>query len=115
MATPALPSFVLIDLDGYSEKSDYGLQRSAMDGGMPKQRARWSLPIVSRSVTLLIGGAGNRVIFDNWYGADLHGGADWFTVTLFGKPLRARFTEPLTFRPAGPDAWTASATIETIG
>ncbi|OVE49460.1 hypothetical protein [Chromobacterium violaceum] len=115
MAIPALPSFVLIDLDGYSEKSDYGLQRSAMDGGMPKQRARWSLPIVSRSATLLIGGAGHRAIFDNWYGEDLHGGADWFTLALFGKQLRARFTEPPTFRPAGPDAWAASASIETIG
>jgi len=115
MPITALPDYVMIDMEGYSEKADFGVQRSPMDGGIPKQRARWSLPIVTRSMTLLIDGAANREAFDTWHRETLRGGVDWFTLSLFGKTSRARFTEPLSFRPSGPEAWTATAAVETVG
>ncbi|MGC0155493.1 hypothetical protein ACPRNU_23795, partial [Chromobacterium vaccinii] len=80
MPIPTLPSFVLVSLDSYSEKPDYGLQRSPMDGGIPKQRAMRSIPIITRSVTLLIVDSGNRDVFDRWFAGELYGGATWFTM-----------------------------------
>lgn len=132
MPLPALPDYVMVELDSYSEKADYGLQRTDTDGGLPKQRPTRSLPITTRGCTLLLDGAIAKSKFDYWVRYDLAGGSGWFALDLFSgqaalvldfargyygqnRPVVARFTGPLEMKPRGRDKWSCSTTIETIG
>ena len=116
MAMPSLPTYVRIGQADFEEAIDYGLKRTDTDGGLPKQRPTRSTPIVTRTCSLLIDGQANRDAFDIWFGQTLAGGSAWFTLPLRGKPVRARFTEKLRWKPQGrPDLWSTPATLETIG
>jgi len=133
MPLPVLPDYVMVELDSYSEKADYGVKRTDTDGGLPKQRPTRSLPITTRSCTLLIDGAMAKAKFDGWVRYDLAGGSGWFTLDMFpypatlvldfasgfygqDLPLQARFTgSPPEMKPRGRDKWSCSTTIETIG
>lgn len=115
MSLPTLPDYVLIDLDGYTESPDYGVKRGDMDGGLPKQRPTRSLPVVERSLSMLLQSQDDKTAFDLWWRQELAGGVGWFTLSLFGQLLQARFVGKSSAKPRGIGKWTITATIETIG
>lgn len=116
MAT--LPSYVKILEGGYGEESDYGVLRTEMDGGIAKQRPRWSKAIVTRDVTLEVYGTTEKASFDTWAKTDLNGGAGWFSWTdpLDSTSKQARIVggKYKWGEPNGP-IWQATCQIETIG
>lgn len=116
MAT--FPDYAKILVEGYGEEPDYGVLRTEMDGGIAKQRARWSKPIVTRDATLLVIGTDNKASFDAWAGTDLNGGAAWFDwvdpLTKASKKARIVGGKYKWGAPSGP-VWKAACQIETIG
>lgn len=115
MTLPVLPDFVMLEIDGYAETPDYGIKRTDMDGGIPKQRPTRSLAITSRSVSLLVDGEAQKAAFDAWYRQDIAGGSSWFIATLFGRVMRIRFADKTTWRLRQRNKWSCAATLETIG
>lgn len=115
MTLPVLPDFVMLELEGYAETPDFGVKRTDMDGGIPKQRPTRSLAIISRSVSLLVDGEAQKAAFDAWYRLDIAGGSGWFTATLFGRVMRIRFADKTTWRLRQRNKWSCAATLETIG
>jgi len=116
MAT--FPSYAVIVQGGYSESPDYGVIRSEMDGGLAKQRPRWSKAIVTRDVTIEVVTKANKGLFDAWAKTDLNGGAGWFTWTDplddIAKQTRIVGGKYKWGEPLGP-IWRAQCQIETIG
>lgn len=112
----AFPIYAGILREGYTEKADWGVLRTDMDGGIAKQRARYSLPIVSRPCTILVKTTADRRSFDAWLKTDLQGGVAWFDFTdPVDRVLKqARIVGPVTWAPQG-FAWTAQITLETLG
>ncbi|WP_225547305.1 hypothetical protein [Chromobacterium violaceum] len=119
MPIPQFPSYALMLAEGYAEEANYGVQRTEMDGGLPKQRRRFSVPLVSRSLTVKLRSDADRLRFDAWLRDDLAGGVEWFSFPdpVSGQAKRGR----LTGQPAcrwqrdGPQKWKAQLQIETIG
>jgi len=112
------PSYARIIRAGYGEEPDYGVLRTEMDGGIAKQRPRWSKAIVTRDVVIKVTGLGNKQAFDAWIKTDLSGGAGWFTWTdpLDGAAKQTRIVggKYKWGEPQG-QIWLASCQIETIG
>lgn len=116
MAIPTLPSYAGITTDGYTEKRDFGVIRSDMDG-LAKQRPRWSKPIVTRTLTILLKGRDEKGAFDDFISDDLAGGSGWFT---FRDPVRliskqGRFVANTMQWSAQGENWLMQAQIETLG
>lgn len=115
MAT--FPSYAWIERDGYTETPDFGVLRTEMDGGLAKQRARWTKRIVRRKCSVLVGADTNKTQFDGWFKTDLYGGAGWFTYVdpVDGISKQARFVGgELAWQLRGA-TWAAQTEIETIG
>lgn len=114
----AFPTYAKILVEGYGEAPDYGVLRTEMDGGIAKQRARWSKPIVTRDVTLMLEGDDNKALFDGWIETDLNGGTAWFDwtdpLTKVTKSARIVGGKYKWGEPNGP-IWKAPCQIETIG
>lgn len=91
MAT-TLPAYARMLLDGHQERADFGTQRAPMDG-LAKQRPRWSLPIVTRSVRLFVGRVEDRLAMDAFIRDELAGGALWFNFRdpVTGTTQRGQF------------------------
>lgn len=116
MAT--FPEYAQIIEEGYSEEADHGVLRTEMDGGLAKQRARWSKPIVTRDATIVVRSDADKEAFDAWIDDDLMGGAGWFdwTVPRTERIVKARIVggkyqwgEPIGI------TWKATCQIETLG
>jgi len=118
MALPVFPSYAKVLLTGFGQKADFGVLRTDMDGGIAKQRRRFSMPIVTRSVSLQITSRANKLAFDAWMSNELQGGTGWFTwydpVERTSK--RARFVKgELDWKPQTIEIWTATGQLETLG
>lgn len=115
MAT--LPSYACVMLEGYEESPSYNVVRTSMDNGLAKQRARNSMPIVTRSVKINVGGKANKILFDTWFKTDLNGGVGWFTYVdpIDSVSKQARFVNgELSWSSPGV-IWMAAAKVETLG
>lgn len=111
------PSYAKILLAGYSEKADFGVLRTSMDGGPAKQRARWTKPIVTREAQVKVPGAAEKLAFDAWMRDQLYGGVGWFTFydPLVGQMKQARIVNgELTWTSPGI-VWIGQCRLETIG
>lgn len=118
MALPEFPADILVVRAGYTESADHGVVRTDMDGGIAKQRARWSLPIVTRQVTLLARSLDAKTAMDAFVANELAGGAKWFTWSnpASGAHQRARLVGgAVEWSPQGSSVWQASCQIETLG
>lgn len=115
MAT--FPTYAKILLAGYDEEADFGVIRSAMDGGIAKQRPRRSLPVVTRSATIKVANKTNKASFDAWVKSDLDYGAGWFTWVdcVDGVSKQARIVGG-KYKWSSPGIiWLATCQIETLG
>lgn len=113
----AFPSYAKVLLGGFSQKSDFSVLRSEMDGGLAKQRPRRSKPIVTRAISILVTRLADQQAFDQWVAVDLSGGTAWFDWVdpLDRKTKQARFVDgDITWSSPGI-VWTAQAKIETLG
>ncbi len=114
MAT--FPSYARIIDAGYSKKSDYGVLRTDMDGGIAKQRRRWSTPIITRAVTILLQSVDDRNAFDAWMADEIGGGTGWFDWTdESGVVKQARIVGGDVSWTTPGVVWTGAAKLETVG
>ena len=113
----AFPDYAKILLAGFKEEADYGILRTDMDGGIAKQRPRWTTPIVTRDVNVHVGSIGQKNDFDLWLATDLNGGAGWFDWVdpLDGVTKQARFVSGKVSWTSPGKVWRAAAQMETIG
>lgn len=113
----ALPSYVTVMVEGYSETPDFGVLRSDMDNSIAKQRPRRSLPIVQREVRLKVGTRADKVNFDQWFKDDINGGADFFTYVdpIDEQSKQARFVAGQIRWVTPGNVWFIEAQLETIG
>lgn len=115
MAT--FPSYAKILLAGFSEEADFGVLRTEMDGGIAKQRPRWSKPIVTREVQIIVYSRADRVLFDTWSRVDLNSGTAWFDWLdpVDGVTKQTRIVGGKYKWTTPGIVWLASCSIETIG
>lgn len=115
MAT--FPSYACILREGYTESSDYGVLRTEMDGGIAKQRARWTKPIVTRQAVIHVKDKNDKISFDLWVKTDLNNGAGWFDYTdpVDGTVKQARIKGGAIQWTTPGLVWRASCELETIG
>ncbi|MDF3939921.1 hypothetical protein P3W66_07750 [Achromobacter denitrificans] len=111
------PSYAKVLLEGFKEDADYGVLRTDMDGGITKQRRRWTTPIVTRDVVIHVGSVAQKNAFDAWVRSDLNGGGGWFGWT---DPLdlvlkQARFVSGKVSWSSPGRVWRATAQLETVG
>ncbi|QQB32223.1 hypothetical protein I6I07_16050 [Achromobacter deleyi] len=110
------PPYARIIDAGYSKKSDYGVLRTDMDGGIAKQRPRWTTPIVTRTVTILVHSVQDRDAFDAWMANEIRGGAGWFDWTDESGVLKqARIVGGDVSWTTPGSVWTGQARLETVG
>lgn len=116
MAT--FPTYATIAVEGYAEEADHGVLRTEMDSGIAKQRARWSMPIVTRSATIIVLSDADKEAFDEWVDDELMGGAGWFD---FKVPRSSRIVQARIvggkYQWGAPQGvvWKATCEIETLG
>lgn len=113
MAT--FPAYAKVLLSGYSEKPDYGVLRTEMDGGIARQRARWTKPIITRSVQIMVKTRTDKTAFDTWMRVDLDGGAGWFDYREDGVTKKARIVDGAVSWSSPGVIWVAECQLETIG
>lgn len=114
MAT--FPTYARIIDAGYSKKSDYGVLRTDMDGGIAKQRPRWSTPIITRAVNILVQSVDDRDAFDAWMADEIGGGAGWFDWTDESGVLKqARIVSGEVSWTSPGVVWIGQARLETVG
>lgn len=115
MAT--FPSYAKVLLASFTESADYGVLRTDMDGGIAKQRPRWTTPIVTRDVTVHVDSVVDKNAFDQWLRIDLQGGSGWFgwTDPLDNVLKQARFVDGKVSWTSPGKVWRASAQMETVG
>lgn len=115
MAT--LPTYAKILLDGFKEESDYAVIRSDMDGSLAKQRPRRSLPIVTRSIRIIVTTKAYKLLFDEWVRVDLNGGAGWFTFTdpIDETVKQGRFISGKVSWASPGGVWLLDTSLETLG
>lgn len=113
----AFPTYAAILKSGRTQKADYGVLRTDMDGGITKQRPRWTTPIVTRQVTVQVRSTADRERFDSWMAVDLNGGTGWFDWRdLDGQIKQARIVGgSLEWERAGASLWNGQAQLETVG
>ncbi|MFY1852373.1 hypothetical protein ACOTEY_00715 [Achromobacter xylosoxidans] len=114
---PAFPDYAKILLAGFKEEADYGILRTDMDGGIAKQRPRWTTPIVTRDVTVHVESVYLKNAFDAWLRVDLNGGSDWFDWLdpLDSVVKQARFVSGKLSWSSPGKVWRATGQLETVG
>lgn len=112
------PSYATILIDGYNEEADFGVLRTDMDSGIGKQRPRFSMPIITRNVTIMVCSDTHKERFDDWFDDDLNGGTGWFKL-LLPRPERivqARIIDgKFTWSAPQLQSWTGTCKLETLG
>lgn len=63
----ALPSYVIVLLDGYSEEFDPGVVKSEMERGLAKMRVSQSRVVKSIAVNLVFESQADANSFETWY------------------------------------------------
>ncbi|OZI61550.1 hypothetical protein [Bordetella genomosp. 11] len=116
MAIPNFPAYARMIRDGFTEKRDFGVIRSDMDG-LAKQRPRWSKPVVTRSVTVMVQGREDKAAFDAFVADDLDGGSGWFTFKdpVDGATKQGRFVAASLQWSVQGEVWLQQAQLESIG
>ena len=114
MAT--FPAYAKVMLEGYSEERDYGVLRTEMDGGLANQRARWTKPIVTRSVIIRVMDKTDKALFDEWMRDDLNGGVGWFDFTdpLDSTVKQARIVGGKLSWSSPGRVWFGECELETV-
>lgn len=102
----AFPSYACILLAEYTEETNYGVLRTEMDGGIARQRARWTKPIRTRQCQIKVSNVTDKKSFDSWMLNDLNGGVAWFDYTdpLDGVTKQARIV-------GGKVSWTSPGVV----
>lgn len=115
MAT--FPTYATILLAGFSEEADYGVLRTEMDGGIAKQRPRWSKPIITRDVSIKVPDLARKRLFDAWMKTEINGGTGWFDFydCVAGVTLQARIVGGKYKWGSPGRIWIAQAQLETLG
>ncbi|GAB2913675.1 hypothetical protein [Paralcaligenes ginsengisoli] len=111
------PSYAKVLLPGYGETPDFGVLRTDMDGGLAKQRPRWSKAIVTRDANVMVKKLADKLLFDAWFEADLNGGAGWFD---WADPLdsvtkQTRIVSGKLKWSSPGIVWLAAVQLETVG
>lgn len=75
----ALPTYVIVLLDGYSEEFDPGVIKSEMERGLSKHRVGQSKVVTTVAVNLAFDSAEDVNKFEEWYFKDIKriGWFDW--------------------------------------
>lgn len=112
----SFPQYAKILLAGFKEEADFGILRTDMDGGIAKQRPRWTTPIVTRDVNIHVDSIDQKNAFDQWVKSELNGGAGWFDWVdpLDGVEKQARFVSGKVAWTSPGKVWRAAAQIETV-
>lgn len=115
--TAALPSYVKVLRDGFSETRESALLRTEMESGPPKQAKVKSRVMVTRPVKMLVMSSADYASFKTWFGTTINEGADWFTWSdpVTASTLTVRFVGGgFDATPLGDvnGAWAISAQIE---
>ena len=76
----ALPDYVVVLLDGYSDQFDPGVTASDMERGLPKLRVSQSRVVASIHATFVFQGRADAAAFEAWY-FDTIGRIGWFDFT----------------------------------
>ncbi len=100
--------------DGYNEALPDGLIRQPMDAGPPKVRRRTTAAV--RPISGVIIMTGDQVeTFDNWYEADLAGGALSFDFPhpRTGAIVQVMFRRPPRYEPRGM-RWSVVLDMEVL-
>lgn len=115
MAT--FPTYAKILLAGFDEQPDYGVLRTDMDNSIAKQRATRSLPIVTRSASILVMSKADKQAFGAWMKTDLSGGVGWFDWVdpLDGETKQTRIVGGAVKWTSPGIVWLAQVQIETVG
>lgn len=113
----SFPLYAKVIMEGFSETSDYGVLRTQMDGGIAKQRARWTKPVVTRDVQILCSSVSLKISFDDWIRNDLQGGVSWFDFTdpVSNQVKQARIVDGKVSWSSLGMVWVAKCQLETIG
>lgn len=110
----ALPSYVTILQDGYSESFDPAIERTEMERGVPKQRIGNSQVLAKIGATLLFRSAEDVASFETWY-FDTIGRVDWFQMRhpRTGAVITARFENASigALSPIAPRFFAASRAV----
>lgn len=77
----ALPAYVSILFDGYTERPAPAVNRTPMEDGMVKQAQTASRVLVTRPFKARIGSKAEHVLFETWFNDTIHRGTDWFDMT----------------------------------
>lgn len=112
----AFPSYACILLADYTEETDYGVLRTEMDGGIARQRARWTKPIRRRKCQIKVSSIADKINFDSWVLDDLNGGVSWFDYTdpLDGLTKQARIVGGKLSWSSPGVVWFAQTELETL-
>lgn len=115
MAT--FPAYAEVVMDGYDEEPDYNPLRSPMDDGLAKQRARRTLPIVTRSATIKVPSKAHKLLFDAWAKTDINRATGWFDYhdCVDGQTKPARIVGGKYKWAPVNGIWLASCQLETLG
>lgn len=112
----AFPPYAKIVAAGYSEEADVGMLRTDMDGGIAKQRPRWTAEINKRDVTILTLSLDDKLAFDTWLKEEVNFGAGWFDWRdLDGVTKQARIVNGKVRWTTPGVVWMGQAQLETVG
>lgn len=113
MAT--FPTYAKILLAGYSEEADYGVLRTEMDGGIAKQRPRWSKAVTTIAAQIKVSSRTDKLSFDGWVKTDISGGAGWFDIRMDGVVRQARLVGGKISWSSPGRIWIGQCQLETLG
>lgn len=117
---PALPSYVQIAFDGYTEEKQSGILRSDFESGPPRQARFKSRTMRTRQANLFFESRSDYLSFCDWFDIDLKQGALFFDMTdpVTKNDIQARFVGGIyTATPMGANAeqWKVKIQIESWG
>ncbi|GAA5784705.1 hypothetical protein [Chitiniphilus shinanonensis] len=117
MSLPTFPAYAKVTRDDNERTPNWGVLRTEMDGAVPKQRSRWSRPIIRRNVVAWLDSAADYQAFEQWVGVTLQGGAGWFTwvEAETGRSYRAHIVDgKVAYRHMGGPFWQAKFEMEYL-
>lgn len=115
----AFPAYLVLSSDDFGEEQEPNVYRTEMDGGMPKQAAKFSRATYERTVTYMAVTAADYQSFLIWFRQTVHFGADWFDWTdpVDSVVKKARIKEGrYSAKPWTPtlSRWDITFRIETM-
>lgn len=78
-SNPTLPTYMPYPMiGGFQQTADFAMLVTQMDSGPDKQRPRYSIPVIQRSVQYSVPSLANRNAFELWVRDTLVGGSQYF-------------------------------------